>query len=114
MTKTKAHHAKPKDDPRDRFSSDLETLKSSFTQLREDVTQLIGNTVGTGKSGAGLVKQRASTAVTDFKDRMGDLKDCGVESVEKFGQTIGKRPFLSTAIAVAIGFVLARLIRSKR
>src|ERR1041384_3458306 len=114
MTKANEQHAKPKDDPQDRFSSDLETLKSNFTQLREDVTELLGNTVGTGKSGAGLLKQRASTAVDDFNDRIGGPKDRGVESVERIGQTIGNRPFLSAAIAVGIGFILARLIRSKR
>jgi len=38
MTKTNEHHAEVKDEPKDRFSSDLETLKSSFAQLRDDVT----------------------------------------------------------------------------
>jgi len=114
MTKTNEHHATANDESRDRFSSDLETLKSSFVQLRDDVTKLIDSTMGTGKSGAGMLKDRASTAVGDLTDRMGDLKDYGVESVEKLGQKIGERPLLSAAIALGIGFVLAKLLTTKR
>ena len=111
MTKTDEHHV---DEAKDRFSSDFETLKSSFAQLRDDVTQLLGNTLGTGKSGAGMIKDRAATAAVDLKDRLGDLKDYGVDSVEKYGQEIGKRPLLSVAIALGIGFVLAKLLTEKR
>ncbi|MGD1276400.1 MAG: hypothetical protein ABR964_04155 [Tepidisphaeraceae bacterium] len=114
MTKTNEHHAEVKDEPKDRFSSDLETLKSSFAQLRDDVTKLLHNTFGTGKSGAEMLKDRASTAVVDLKDRVGEIKDCGVESVEKLGQKIGERPLLSAAIALGIGFILAKLLTTKR
>ena len=79
MTKINEHHAEVKDEAKDRFSSDIETLKSSFAQLRGDVTQLLNNTLGTGKSGAGMLKDRASTAVGDIEDRISDLKECGLE-----------------------------------
>ena len=121
MTKTNEHHAEVNDETRDRFASDIETLKSSFAQLRDDLTKLIDSTLGTGKNGAGMLKDRASTAVVDLedrmddlKDRMGELKDCGVESVERIGQKIGERPVLSAAIALGIGFVLAKLFATRR
>jgi ElaB/YqjD/DUF883 family membrane-anchored ribosome-binding protein len=114
MTETNEHHAEVKDEPRDRSPSDLDTLKSSFAQLRDDVIKLLHDTLGTGESGAVILKDRASSAVADVKDRMGDLKDRGVESVEHFGQMIGERPLLSAAIALGIGFVLAKLLTTKR
>jgi hypothetical protein len=45
---------------------------------------------------------------------VGEIKDCGVESVEKLGQKIGERPLLSAAIALGIGFILAKLLTTKR
>ena len=38
----------------------------------------------------------------------------GVESFEKIGQKIGERPLLSAAIALGIGFVLAKLLTTRR
>jgi ElaB/YqjD/DUF883 family membrane-anchored ribosome-binding protein len=107
MTETNEYHAEVKDEPRDRSPSDLDTLKSSFAQLRDDVIKLLHDTLGTGKSGALILKDRASSAVADVKDR-------GVESVEHFGRMIGERPLLSAAISLGIGFVLADLLTTKR
>ena len=101
-------------EPQGRLPSDLDTLKSSFAQLRDDVTKLLHDALGTGKSGAGMLKDRASSALVDAKNRVGDLKDYGVESVEEFGQKIGERPLLSAAIALGIGFVLAKLLTTRR
>lgn len=114
MSKTNELHAAVTDESKDRFSSDIEALKSSLAQLREDMTKLLGNTLGAGKSGAGMIRNRASTAVGDLKDRAGNLKDSGIETVEEFGQKIGQRPFMSAAIAMGIGFVLAALLAKQR
>jgi len=107
MTKTKEHRVAVKDDSKDRFSSELKTLKGSVAQLRDDVTTVLDNTWGAGKSGAGMIKDRASTAVVDFKDR-------SLDSVERLGQKIGERPLLSAAIAVGIGYILGKLFSTKR
>ena len=114
MTKTNEHPVEITDEAKDRFAFDIEALKSSFAQLRDDLTKLIDSTLGAGKNGAGMLKDRASSAVVDFEDRMVDLKDCGVDSVEKIGQKIGERPLLSAAIALGIGFVLAKLFATRR
>jgi ElaB/YqjD/DUF883 family membrane-anchored ribosome-binding protein len=103
-------HVDAKNKSEVRFNSDLEDLKSEFTQLREDVTKLLASALGAGRNGAGALKAHASTAVVDLKDRAGEIKECGVESVEKIGQKIGERPLLSAAIALAIGYVLAKLL----
>lgn len=114
MTKTNEQHTEVKDEPKDRFSSDLETLKNSFTQLRGDVTKLLDNTLGTGKSGAGMLKDRASSVAIDLRDRVGDLEDRGVDSVERLGRKISDNPLLSAAIAMGIGYVAARLFTLRR
>jgi ElaB/YqjD/DUF883 family membrane-anchored ribosome-binding protein len=114
MTKTNVENAAEKNGYGDRFSSDLDTLKGCFAQLRDDVSKLLDNTLHTGKNGAAMLKDRASSAVGDLKHRMEDMKDDGIDSVEKFGQKIGERPLLSAAIALGIGFVLAKLLTTKR
>ncbi len=114
MTRTNEHHSLETDQAKDRFASDIETLKDSFTELRSDVTRILENTLGTGRSGAGLLRDRASSAVGDIKDRVTDLRHRGVESVEQFEQQLGARPLLSAAIAVGVGFVLATLITTRR
>jgi ElaB/YqjD/DUF883 family membrane-anchored ribosome-binding protein len=114
MTKTNEHDTETSDESTSRFASDFESLKSSFSQLREDVSKLLTSSLGTGKSGAELLKSRASAAVGGIEDRIGDGKDHLLETVDRFEKKIGERPLLSAAIAVGIGFVLARLLRSKR
>jgi ElaB/YqjD/DUF883 family membrane-anchored ribosome-binding protein len=112
MSTTTAHHKAendepPKDKSTDRLSSDLAELKSSFGQLREDVTTLLKNASGTAKSAAGMLKDRAASAALDLKHR-------GVESVERVEHKIGQKPLLSVAVALGIGFVLAKLFMRKR
>jgi ElaB/YqjD/DUF883 family membrane-anchored ribosome-binding protein len=102
-----------KDEAGDRLSRDLDGLKNSFAQMREDVTKLLEHALDTGKHGAGVVKDRASSAVSDVKDCLGEFKDRGVDSIEQIGQKIGENPLASTAIAFGIGFILAKLL-SKR
>jgi ElaB/YqjD/DUF883 family membrane-anchored ribosome-binding protein len=110
MIAIKKHNAEAKDVSGDDFAARFGALKSSFTQLHEDMTQLLGNVVSAGKSGAGMVKDHASTAVGDIKDRLTEIKDRGVESVERVEQKIGRNPLVSAAIAVGVGFLLARLL----
>jgi ElaB/YqjD/DUF883 family membrane-anchored ribosome-binding protein len=125
MHKTNDAQTEVSDDSKERFSSDFDQLKSSFAQLREDVSKLVGNTLGTGKSGAEMLKDRAAGAVGDLKDRaadaVGDLKDRVDdgkerihESFDRLGKKISERPLTSAAIALGIGFLLARLLHPKR
>lgn len=61
-----------------------------------------------------MLEDRASSAVAGAKECMSDVKDFGVDSVEKIGQKIGERPLLRAAISVwGIGFILARLLSTK-
>lgn len=113
MAKISEDIGEEKDQASDRLHHDLESLKKSFGQMREDVTKLLGYVLETGKDGAGVVKARASSALDDVKDCVGEFKDRGAESVEQLGKKIEENPLASTAIAFGIGFVLARLL-SKR
>jgi ElaB/YqjD/DUF883 family membrane-anchored ribosome-binding protein len=114
MTKTSERHTDESSDPKEQFSSDFDTLKTSFVQLRDDVHKLLGDALGAGKSGAGAIKDRAADAVGDLKDRIHDGKDHLRDSVDKLGKKIEERPLMSVAIALGIGFLLARLLHPKR
>jgi ElaB/YqjD/DUF883 family membrane-anchored ribosome-binding protein len=114
MAKTNEQHVQTKDEPTDRFAADLQSLKGSFAELRDDVAKLVDATAGTGRSGAAILKDRASRAMGGLEDRVGDLSDYCTDSVETVGQKIRERPVLSVAIALGIGFLLAKLLRSRR
>ncbi len=79
-------------DPTSGHFSDFENLQLSFMQLREDVTKLLSDAVGTAKSGASAMKNRGS------------------ESVEQVGEKISEQPLLSAAIVFGIGFIAAKLL----
>jgi ElaB/YqjD/DUF883 family membrane-anchored ribosome-binding protein len=102
MSKANEHGAAVKDQSTDRFSSDLEELKSSFSQLREDVTTLLSNASGTARSGAGMLKEQAR-----------NMKLRGVESVDEVEHIIIKRPLRSVAMAAGIGFLFALFMRRR-
>jgi ElaB/YqjD/DUF883 family membrane-anchored ribosome-binding protein len=92
MPETTEQHSDTHEHNRDRFSSDLESLHSSFSQLREDVTQLVNNALGTAKSGADALKGRGS------------------QSMEHVGDKISEQPLLSAAIVFGVGFIVAKLL----
>jgi len=102
MSKSNEQHAAVKEDSTDRFSSDFEELKSSFSQLREDVTTLLSNASGTAKSGAGMLKEQAR-----------NIKHRGIESVEEVEDRISQRPLRSMAMAAGIGFLFALFMRRR-
>ena len=114
MTETNRRHAVVEDDSNDRFSSDLQTLKSSFAQLRKDLSKFVGNTVDTGKDGAEALKDGAADAVGVLKDHVVHGKDRVVGWVEELEQKISQRPLMSSAIALGVGYLLGKLLKSKR
>ncbi|HVT90197.1 MAG TPA: hypothetical protein VHD56_15200 [Tepidisphaeraceae bacterium] len=86
--------------------SELDSLKDSVSQLREDVMDVVENTVDAGKA-------RASQAMSGVTSRITDMKDMGNDQLELIGKRIGERPLASAAIAVGIGFILAHLLGRK-
>lgn len=94
----------------DRMTDDLESIKSSFTQLREDVAGLLGQAFGLGKHGAGAAKEAGVDAMDALKERLGDLKGQGFKRVESFERTIEDNPLPAALVAFGIGFVVAKLI----
>lgn len=99
-----------KEESRERFSADLENLKSSFSQLKNDVAHLIKTSVGTGKASASVVKDQAGSAVGDAKEKMHALTDRGQKQVEELGEIIGERPLTSALVAFGVGFLVAKLL----
>jgi ElaB/YqjD/DUF883 family membrane-anchored ribosome-binding protein len=106
MSKTSEHHAAVKEEPSERFSSDLEELKGNFDQLRKDVSTLLSNATGTAKRSAEVFRDHAATVAQDFKTR-------GAESVESAHKKISRNPLLSIAAAFGIGFIFAKLFLRK-
>jgi ElaB/YqjD/DUF883 family membrane-anchored ribosome-binding protein len=85
-------------------------LQASFTELRADLASLLTNTVDTGKSGAAVMKNGASSTIQELQGRLIQAKERGLESLEKVGEQIHKHPIISSAVAMGIGFILAKLL----
>jgi ElaB/YqjD/DUF883 family membrane-anchored ribosome-binding protein len=104
-------------DPKDNFAADIESLKNSFSQLRSDLTNLVGNALGASKSGAGVVRERAAhvaaNAVDGLKNRFSDLKDKGAVGAEAVEEKIVENPIASALIAFGAGFILAKMLSRK-
>jgi ElaB/YqjD/DUF883 family membrane-anchored ribosome-binding protein len=97
----------------DAISADMENLKKSFSQLRTDLTSLVGSALGAGKTGAHVVKEHAAAAVDGVKHKVSDLKDKGIETEKAVEHKIAEHPLTSVFIAFGIGFMLARFLSRK-
>src|SRR2546430_883691 len=107
-----------KDEAKDKLSGDIDDLKTSFSKLRSDVMNLLHDTVGVGKSGVATVKRTGLAAVGDVKDNvtdhLHDLQDRGAESLEAIGKKIADNPVTAAAIAIGVGFLLAKMFSHKK
>lgn len=103
-----------KEESRERLSADLEHLKSSFAQLKDDVAHLVRTSMGAGKAGVQAVRSQAgssvSSAVDDVKDRVQAMTDRGQQQVEQLGSLVTERPLTSALVAFGVGFVVAKLL----
>jgi ElaB/YqjD/DUF883 family membrane-anchored ribosome-binding protein len=92
------------------LSSELETVKEGFAQLRQDVVDLFSQAFGLGRSSAYAAKQGATDAVESLKERLADLKDRGAERLEVVEKKIEDNPLPAALIAFGVGFVLAKIL----
>jgi ElaB/YqjD/DUF883 family membrane-anchored ribosome-binding protein len=103
------HAAAVGPDSNGNFAADLESLKKSFGQLRSELTHLVGNAVGAGKSGAGALREKAHDAVDGVKHGLGAIREKGSESFESLEQKIAERPLTTALIALGVGYMLGKL-----
>ena len=102
-----------KDATTERLAGDIDELKASFGKLRSDVMGLVNDTMGAGKSGVNVVRDRAATAVHDVRGQLHDWQDRGAESVEALGEKIGEHPMTAALIALGVGFLVAKFFSRK-
>ena len=93
-----------------RMSDDVESIKSSFSQLRRDVMDLLSNAFGLGKSSAEYAKGNAAHAVEAMKSRLNDFKDRGAEQLGSVEKRIEDNPLPAALIAFGVGFVVAKIL----
>lgn len=103
-----------REDARERIQSDLNALKSNFSQLKSDVSTIVANAVGATKSsargGADVARDQANAAVGRARESYEDLKAKGNDQYEHLGQLIGERPMTAALVAFGVGFVLAKFL----
>lgn len=103
-----------KEESRERLAADIEHLKASFTQLKNDVAHLVKTSVGAGKASANAVRDQAGSAVgsavDDAKEKVHQFADRGQRQIEEFGEVLRERPLTSALVAFGVGFVIAKLL----
>lgn len=92
------------------LSSDIESIKSSFSSLRRDVMDLLSNAFGLGRTGAEYARGGASNAVEAMKSRLADLKERGADQVSAVEKKIEDNPIPAALIAFGVGFVIAKIL----
>ena len=97
-------------DGKEFISNEVESLKKSFSQLRSDLTSLVGSAVVGAKSGAHIASEKAAAVADGVKHKIGDIKDAGIEKEKALEQKIADHPIASVVIAFGVGFYLARLL----
>lgn len=103
MTGTRHQQHRSAGNGRHRRNSEIDSIKESVSQLRQDVMQVVESTVDAGKA-------RANDAMSEVSSRLTDIKDRGNDQLGNIGKSIAERPLTSAAIAVGIGFILAKLL----
>lgn len=93
-----------------RVTDDVESIKSSFSQLRHDVLELLGSAFGLGKSGAEYAKDSAGDAVEAMKLRLTDLKERGADRMHAVEKKIEENPLPAALIAFGVGFLIAKIL----
>ncbi len=94
----------------DRVSTEVDSLKESFGQLRSDVMDLLSHAFGIGRGGAEIAKDRASDAVQNLKGHISDLKSHGADGLTAIERKIEEKPLQSALIAFGVGYVLAKVL----
>jgi ElaB/YqjD/DUF883 family membrane-anchored ribosome-binding protein len=101
-------------DPNERVSEEMDNLKSSFVQLKKDVTEMVNNAVGVAKTGAESAKDGAAHVAGAVKDKLKDLKDRSAEHLHVVEEKIAENPLPAALIAFGVGFLIAKLFSSRR
>ena len=113
----------------------VHSLRSDFSQLRDDLYTLFRDAVGAGKSGSAAAKQRLSArgeslrgkydSVTDdlrdkydefggtVRDKYEQAKDAGVDGLRQVEDKIEQNPLASVAIAAGVGLIVGALFRRR-
>ncbi len=108
-------------DSSDRLSSDLEALKSNFSDLKHDMSRILTHLVDAGKSGkqvaadqayraVGSAKEKVHDAMDTVRDRAQDAKEYGNDMLDEVTRQIRANPGTATLIAFGVGFIASRLI----
>jgi ElaB/YqjD/DUF883 family membrane-anchored ribosome-binding protein len=98
---------------REGMNSELDGIKTSFSQLRNDVVELFSHAFGLGRSGIDTAKEGATDAVENLKSRLTDLRERGMDQVQTVRGKIEENPMPAALIAFGVGFVLAKLMSRK-
>jgi ElaB/YqjD/DUF883 family membrane-anchored ribosome-binding protein len=87
-------------------AADFDALKESVSQLRSDLDNLLSTAVGAGKSGVNALKESAADVVDGIKEQ-------GQMAAGALEKRMSRNPLSTAAIAVGIGFILAKFMRRK-
>lgn len=102
-----------KEDPQGRDSPDFDSLKRDFTEFGHDATKLLEDALVRGRRGqiqGSPIGNGASVAAA----RWGAWRILAAARLTRLSRKIGQRPLLRAAMALGIGFFLARLFRWRR
>jgi len=98
----------------EQMTSEMQELKQSFGQLRDDVVNLFTHAFGWGRSGAEVARDYGADAMEGLKARLDRLRDKGAVQMRSVERKIEAHPLSTTMLAFGIGFCAAAFMIRRR
>src|SRR5436309_7177140 len=92
---------------------EVDCLKESFSNLRNDVAELFSHAFGFGKSGASVARDYGVDAMENVKARFNDFKARGTDQMHALEHKVQENPLTSAFVAFGVGFLLAKMMHHK-
>jgi ElaB/YqjD/DUF883 family membrane-anchored ribosome-binding protein len=98
--------ASTKDKTAEEFEADMAAIRKDLASLREDVAAL-ANTAGR------VALERKDRAAEAVREKATELAQRGEDLAAAVGREVQARPLAAVAIAFGIGYLIARMRRSR-
>ena len=98
----------------DEKPDDVRVLRDELAKLRADIATLARDLHGLGLAAAGTAQRAAETGGervrSGVEEAMSDLRRQGEETLRGAKASIEERPLFAVLVALALGFILGRIL----
>ncbi|MCC7406495.1 MAG: DUF883 domain-containing protein [Phycisphaeraceae bacterium] len=98
----------------DGIHQDLDAIKQDLMSLRSNLSDILSDFMNYGKNQAGEARDKLESTLqerlTQFKEKAGEFRRQGSDTVERVGKQIEHRPWTAVGVAAGFGLLLGALM----